>query len=366
MLPTIFTVFLYGFLYHFLSFPAFHAFSIYFSKSFYSSPSVSDRFCTISSGSQTATSQLAGFRNNVDLESGFWIDDWSLMSDATVTSWCMTDQCLGTSWDTPPCACEVWSVFLWYAMRQWTQWTNHCQSDKHVWTGVSSLLHSKVSKHVQDSMSLSWRLINGISPSHTVLKLNIEDDEDGISLSRARTAGGGGAEATELGRSGRSLEDWADSAGAGWLDMEELADSAGAGRLDEDGSGSGAKCRAGSEGPAGSAGAFKSGSGGFVFHIWFLIICRLTVLLRSPFDLSRATRCVEKHAPSLGAGPGTVQIHVQIFSFGRLVSDRAWIFLSSFDLLLLCCLLMIFLDGSYSLSQSTAMTPSTRWGSGSG
>ena len=33
MLPTIFTAFLYGFLYHFLSFPAFHAFSIYFSKS---------------------------------------------------------------------------------------------------------------------------------------------------------------------------------------------------------------------------------------------------------------------------------------------------------------------------------------------
>ena len=34
MLPTIFTAFLYGFLYHFLSLPAFHAFSIYFSKSF--------------------------------------------------------------------------------------------------------------------------------------------------------------------------------------------------------------------------------------------------------------------------------------------------------------------------------------------
>ena len=77
MLPTIFTAFLYCFLYHFLSFPAFHAFSIYFSKSFtrllqfpivfapfplvccifniffqafYPSPSVSDRFCTISSG----------------------------------------------------------------------------------------------------------------------------------------------------------------------------------------------------------------------------------------------------------------------------------------------------------------------------
>ena len=36
MLPTIFTAFLYGFLYHFLSFPAFHAFSIIFFQEFVS------------------------------------------------------------------------------------------------------------------------------------------------------------------------------------------------------------------------------------------------------------------------------------------------------------------------------------------
>ena len=36
MLPTIFTAFLYGFLYHFLSFPAFHAFSIFFFQGFVS------------------------------------------------------------------------------------------------------------------------------------------------------------------------------------------------------------------------------------------------------------------------------------------------------------------------------------------
>ena len=50
MFPTIFTFFLYGFLYHFLSFPAFHVFSIYIFQEFYPSPSVSDRFYTISSG----------------------------------------------------------------------------------------------------------------------------------------------------------------------------------------------------------------------------------------------------------------------------------------------------------------------------
>ena len=50
MVPTIFTAFLYGFLYHFLSFPAFHAFSIYFFQEFYPSPSVSNPFCTVSSG----------------------------------------------------------------------------------------------------------------------------------------------------------------------------------------------------------------------------------------------------------------------------------------------------------------------------
>ena len=52
MLPTIFTVFLYGFLYHFLS-PLASCISCIFNiffQEFYSSPSVSDRFCTISSG----------------------------------------------------------------------------------------------------------------------------------------------------------------------------------------------------------------------------------------------------------------------------------------------------------------------------
>ena len=50
MFPTIFTAFLYGFLYHFLSFPAFHAFSIYFSKSFTRLLQFPIVFCTISSG----------------------------------------------------------------------------------------------------------------------------------------------------------------------------------------------------------------------------------------------------------------------------------------------------------------------------
>ena len=50
MLPTIFTAFLYGFLYHVLSFPAFHAFSIYFSKSFTRLLQFPIVFCTISSG----------------------------------------------------------------------------------------------------------------------------------------------------------------------------------------------------------------------------------------------------------------------------------------------------------------------------
>ena len=43
-------LFLYGFLYHFLSFPAFHAFSIYFSKSFTRLLQFPIVFCTISSG----------------------------------------------------------------------------------------------------------------------------------------------------------------------------------------------------------------------------------------------------------------------------------------------------------------------------
>ena len=50
MFPTIFTAFLCGFLYHFLSFPAFSCIFNIFFQEFYPSPSVSDCFCTISSG----------------------------------------------------------------------------------------------------------------------------------------------------------------------------------------------------------------------------------------------------------------------------------------------------------------------------
>ena len=184
---------------------------------------------------------------------------------------------------------------------------------------------------------------------------------------------------TELGRSGRSLEDWADSAGAGWLDMEELADSAGAGRLDEDGSGA-LSCRYCScwltpwrslQMPSWFRRAswlswcIQIGSGRCVFHIWFLIshagwlsCSGVRLISAAPLVVWRNMRL--RLAPALSKSMSKFSA-----SADWLVTVRDF-FLSSFDLLLLCCLLMIFLDGSYSLSQSTAMTPSTRWGSGSG
>ena len=50
MLPTIFTTFLYGFLYHFPLVSCISCIFNIFFQEFYPSPSVSDRFCTISSG----------------------------------------------------------------------------------------------------------------------------------------------------------------------------------------------------------------------------------------------------------------------------------------------------------------------------